>query len=71
MGGFRVFVFLAGLMALASSASAVTTDQVVALKKAGVSDAVILALMERDHTGVLDRARADCGAAARGPERNA
>jgi hypothetical protein len=50
MGGFRVFVFLAGLMALASSASAVTTDQVVALKKAGVSDAVILALMERDHT---------------------
>lgn len=50
MRGFRVFVLLAGLLALASSASAVTTDQVVALKKAGVSDAVILALIERDHT---------------------
>jgi hypothetical protein len=50
MRGFRVFVLSAGLLALASSASAVTTDQVVALKKAGVSDAVILALMERDHT---------------------
>jgi len=50
MRGLRVVVLLAGLMAVASSALAVTTDQVVALKKAGVSDAVILALMERDHT---------------------
>ena len=50
MRGFRVFVLLAGVLALAASASAVTTDQVVSLKKAGVSDAVILALMERDHT---------------------
>jgi hypothetical protein len=37
------------LSALPSPAAAVTTDQVVALKKAGVSDAVILALIERDH----------------------
>jgi hypothetical protein len=50
MRGFRVFVLFAILLALGSSASAVTTDQVVALKKAGVSDAVILALIERDHT---------------------
>jgi hypothetical protein len=50
MRGFRVFILLAGLIAVASAASAVTTDQVVALKKAGVSDAVVLALIERDHT---------------------
>ena len=31
-------------------ASAVTVDQIVALSKAGVTDAVILALIERDHT---------------------
>ena len=45
-----VFFLFAFLTALASPAAAVTTDQVVALKKAGVSDAVILALIERDHT---------------------
>src|SRR5262245_56660189 len=38
------------VMAVPSLAAAVTTDQVVALKKAGVSDAVILALIERDRT---------------------
>jgi hypothetical protein len=38
------------LFAAAAPAAAVTTDQVVALKKAGVSDAVILALIERDRT---------------------
>jgi len=39
------------LLAVGSSpAAAVTTEQIVALKKAGVSDAVILALIERDHT---------------------
>lgn len=41
-----LFLFAAG----SSPAAAVTTEQVVALKKAGVSDAVILALIERDHT---------------------
>src|SRR5262245_33090289 len=41
---------LACLTIVASPAGAVTTDQVVALKKAGVTDAVILALIERDRT---------------------
>ena len=34
----------------ASSASAVTVDQIVALSKSGVSEAVILALLDRDQT---------------------
>jgi hypothetical protein len=43
---------LAVLLALATSASlsAVTIDQIVSLSKAGVSDAVILALLDRDRT---------------------
>src|SRR5256885_1054813 len=35
---------------LAGTASAVTVDQIVALSKAGVSEAVILALIDRDNT---------------------
>ncbi len=50
MAGIRATILLAMLSVLASPAAAVTTDQVVSLKKAGVSDAVILALIERDHT---------------------
>jgi hypothetical protein len=38
------------LLLTAASASAVTVDQIVALSKAGVSEAVILALLERDGT---------------------
>ena len=38
------------LAAIPSSASAVTIEQIVAMKKAGVTDAVVLALIERDHT---------------------
>jgi hypothetical protein len=38
------------LAAIPATASAVTVDQIVALKKAGVTDAVVLALIERDHT---------------------
>lgn len=45
-----VFVlFACGLLA-ARDASAVTLDQVVALAKSGVTDAVILALIDRDRT---------------------
>jgi hypothetical protein len=50
MAGIRATILLAFLSLLATPAAAVTTDQVVSLKKAGVSDAVILALIERDHT---------------------
>jgi len=50
MAGIRATILLAMLSVLASPAAAVTTDQVVSLKRAGVSDAVILALIERDHT---------------------
>jgi hypothetical protein len=50
MRGIRVLSMFVLLVALPSAARAVTTEQVVALKKAGVSDAVILALIERDHT---------------------
>src|SRR5262245_47196989 len=50
MVGIRVTILLAFLSVLAAPAAAVTTDQVVSLKRAGVSDAVILALIERDHT---------------------
>jgi hypothetical protein len=38
------------LIVLPTVASAVTVDQIVALTKAGVSEAVILALLDRDHT---------------------
>jgi hypothetical protein len=38
------------LAAVPATASAVTIDQLVALKKAGVTDVVVLALIERDHT---------------------
>ena len=50
MRGIRAAICATLLSALAAPAAAVTTDQVVALKKAGVSDAVVLALIERDHT---------------------
>ena len=50
MRGIQAAFLLLFLSAAASPAAAVTTDQVVALKKAGVSDAVILALIERDRT---------------------
>jgi hypothetical protein len=50
MQGIRAAFLTVLLAALAAPAAAVTTDQVVALKKAGVSDAVIIALIERDRT---------------------
>jgi hypothetical protein len=50
MRGFGTAFLLVFLMAVASPAAAVTTEQIVALKKAGVSDAVIFALIERDNT---------------------
>jgi hypothetical protein len=50
MAGIRATILFAMFSVLASPAAAVTTDQVVSLKKAGVSDAVILALIERDRT---------------------
>ena len=40
----------AGLLAVPAAASAITVEQIVALSKAGVTDAVILALLERDRT---------------------
>src|SRR6266508_4032034 len=43
---FLLFVVLASVP---SMVAAVTLDQVLALKKAGVTDAVVLALIERDH----------------------
>src|SRR6476619_3084545 len=46
--GIRVFS-ISVLLACAAPASAVTLDQVLSLKKAGVTDAVVLALIERDH----------------------
>jgi hypothetical protein len=50
MRGIRVFWLVLVLAAVPTAASAVTLDQVVALRKAGVTDAVILALIERDRT---------------------
>ena len=50
MRGIRAISLLIILAAVPSTVSAVTLDQVVALRKAGVTDAVILALIERDHT---------------------
>jgi hypothetical protein len=43
-------VVLMTTLAVPASASAVTVDQIVALSKAGVSEAVILALLDRDRT---------------------
>jgi len=50
MRGIRTFLVFLFVTAAPSLALAVTTEQVVALKQAGVSDAVILALIERDRT---------------------
>lgn len=50
MRGLRTAFLLMVLSAAASPAVAVTTEQIVALKRSGVSDAVILALIERDNT---------------------
>ena len=50
MRGTSPIVLVLFLSVAPSPAAAVTTDQVVALKKAGVSDAVVLALIERDRT---------------------
>jgi hypothetical protein len=50
MGALRTFGLWLLLAAVPATASAVTVDQIVQLKKAGVTDAVILALIERDHT---------------------
>jgi hypothetical protein len=47
----RTLVGLLALLLLApTAASAVTVDQIVAMSKAGVTDAVIIALIERDKT---------------------
>ncbi len=51
MTAIRTLVSLFCLFALTPSAAlAVTVDQILALTKAGVSDAVIVALIERDRT---------------------
>src|SRR6266540_3412265 len=47
---FRMlFLVLVVLASVPSMVAAVTLDQVLALKRAGVTDAVVLALIERDH----------------------
>ena len=48
--GVRVFLLLVLLGCVPATASAVTIDEVVALSKNGVSDQVIVALIERDQT---------------------
>ena len=50
MRAIRAFSVLLILLVAPVAASAVTLDQVTALHKAGVTDAVILALIERDRT---------------------
>jgi len=51
LGRFVHTLLLAAALALAPTvASAVTVDQIVALSKAGVSEAIILALIDRDKT---------------------
>ena len=50
MRAMATILFLVMLALAPANASAVTVDQVVALAKAGVTDAVILALIERDRT---------------------
>src|SRR5436309_1257449 len=47
---FLVFSSLALVLLGARPALAITVDQVLALKKAGVTDTVILALIDRDRT---------------------
>src|SRR5437773_12422352 len=41
---------IAAVLTATSRASAVTVDQIVQLTKAGISEPVILALIDRDHT---------------------
>src|SRR5262245_51834169 len=49
--GVRVFLAVCGLACVAAApVSAISVEQIVALSKAGVSEAVILALMDRDQT---------------------
>src|SRR5438093_3782852 len=48
----RAFSLLLVLLVAPTAASAVTLDQVAALHKAGVTDAVILALIGRDRTAL-------------------
>src|SRR5262245_38846431 len=50
MRGILAAVLFVFLSAAASPAAAVTIEQVVGLKRSGVSDAVILALIDRDRT---------------------
>jgi len=50
MRRFAIPILAAACLLTASSASAVTVDQIVALSKAGVSEAVILALIDRDRS---------------------
>src|SRR5438309_5065798 len=51
MRALTVLAFSAGaLLAATTPASAVTVDQIVELTKAGVSEPVILALIDRDRT---------------------
>src|SRR5262245_7880587 len=50
MRGILAAVLFAFVSAAASPAAAVTIEQVVGLKRSGVSDAVILALIDRDRT---------------------
>ncbi len=50
MRALRALGVLLILAVVPATASAVTIDQIVSLKQAGVTDAVVLALIERDHT---------------------
>jgi hypothetical protein len=50
-GSMRALLLLTAVLSVPPTASAVTLDEVVALSKSGVSDAVILALIDhRDRT---------------------
>jgi hypothetical protein len=48
--GLSIAVCLLAVLLNVATASAVTVDQIVALSKAGISEAVILALLDRDGT---------------------
>jgi hypothetical protein len=50
MRRFSILIVATVCLLAATSASAVTVDQIVSLSKAGVSEAVILALLDRDRT---------------------
>jgi hypothetical protein len=50
MRAIRAVSLLVILAAVPSNAAAVTLDQIIAMHKAGVTDAIVLALIERDHT---------------------